>query len=111
MLVILGSNLTMLSKHGDWPAYIKAHFGECDYFFTNRGHLLARSLRGGMVAWSAPIVLDDFWLRKISESLSFQCAKHLYALGKKTAIKDISHLICKFYNFKYIPSNKIITGS
>jgi hypothetical protein len=52
--------------------------------------------------------LNDFWERKISQSLSFQCAKHMRIVSKKTGIKEISHLLCKFHNFNYIPPSILI---
>ncbi len=106
MLRLMGKPKTPVLCHGGtWPEHIKVQFGECEFFFNNRGTLLFRkSLSDVVTFWGGPVPIDDFWMKRISKSLSFECAKYTWSLSKKTAIKDIGHLLCKFHNLKYIPS-------
>jgi len=106
MLRILGQNRAQISSYGvPWPEYILKQFGgDVEFFFTNKSKLLARVVRLGMISWTGPIIIDDFWLGTISKSLSYQCTRKLKSLQAKVAIKDIGHLLCKFYKLSYIPS-------
>lgn len=107
-LNMLGKTKARLSTHGHWPDHIKRQYGESDFYLNDKGSLLFRSVSNGMAYWGGPIPIDDFWMAKISQSVSFECAKYVRSLSKKTGIKDIAHLMCRFYDFKYIPSsNKI----
>jgi hypothetical protein len=108
MLNILGRRQVMLSSYPSWPEDVVKKYGECDFFFNSNKIVVMRCVRNGIIQWRGPIPLNDFWERKISQSLSFQCAKHMRIVSKKTGIKEISHLLCKFHNFNYIPPSILI---
>jgi hypothetical protein len=106
MLSVLGKTKMPVTAHGQWPEPIQIQYGDCEFFFNNHGTLLFRkALRDYVTFWGGPVPITDFWMKKISQSLSFECAKFAWSMSKRTGIKDIGHLLCKFHNFKYIPSN------
>lgn len=109
MLQILGKNKAQISAYGLWPDFVSQQFGKnAEFFYNINGQLFVRNVQNTVISWKGPLLIDQFWQRKISQSLSFQCAKYVKSLQSKVSIKEIGHLLCKFYKFVYIPSNLII---
>lgn len=105
MLQIMGVNRITISPFGNWPDHILSKYErDSEFFFTTDAKIMARETNYHQSIWSPLSILDEFWTRKISQSASFQCAKFCKLLQKKTGIKNIGHLICKFNEFDYIPS-------
>lgn len=103
MLSILGVNRAQISAHGLWPDHVRHHFGnDVEFVFNNYGILFARVVCSGMISWKGPIDIDSFWKTKISQSISYQCARYLKLLQKNNGMKNVAHLLCKFYKFAYV---------
>lgn len=103
MLGVLGKNQIRLMDN--IPPEIKENFYEgTQFFFLKNKTILTRAFRDGIISWTGPIAPDPFWIKKISESLSFECAKYFRSLKKIKSIKNIDFILCKFHNFKHLPS-------